>query len=133
MSIPNPNPLEDIYVANTADEIPILTERHCFKNNPIHYKYHLDFSVIIDNVVYSVLQAAANKELTEEYWKLTYKSARFLKSTNEYKQYTTNREVIQDQETLDKIMSTWPRYYNVRNEFGLECIDKLNEGIRDIK
>ena len=49
MSIPNPNPIEDIYVANTADEIPILTERHCFKNNPIHYKYHLDFSVIIDN------------------------------------------------------------------------------------
>ena len=28
MRIPNPNPIEDIYVANTADEIPILTERN---------------------------------------------------------------------------------------------------------
>jgi len=26
-------------------------------------------------------------------------------------------------------MSTWPRHYAVRNEYGLECIDKLNEGI----
>ena len=63
----------------------------------------------------------------EEYWKLTYKSARFLKSTNEFKLYTTNREVIQDQEMIDTLMSTWPRHYKVRNEYGLECIDKINE------
>jgi hypothetical protein len=131
MKIPNPSPTHDIHVANSADEIPTLTERHCFQNNPSHYRYHLDFDVIIDNVVYSVLQAAANKELTEEYWKLTYKSARFLRSTNEYKQYSTNREVIQDQEMIDTLMSTWPRHYCVRNEYGLECIDKINEGIRD--
>ena len=129
MRIPNPNPIEDIYVANTADEIPILTERNCFKHNPSRYRYHLDFSVIIDNVVYNILQAAANKELTEEYWKLTYKSARFLKSTNEYKQYTTNREVIQDQEIINTLMSTCPRHYMIRNEYGLECIDKINERI----
>jgi len=129
MNIPSPNILFDIHVANTVNEIPTLTERHCFKNNPTHYRYHLDFFVIIDNVVYSVIQAAANKELTEEYWKLVYKNARFLKSTNEYKQYTSPRETIQDKETLDMIMSTWPRHYAVRNEYGLECIDKLNEGI----
>jgi len=129
MNIPSPNVLYNIHVANTVNEIPTLTERHCFKNNPTHYRYHLDFFVIIDNVVYSVIQAAANKELTEEYWKLVYENARFLKSTNEYKQYTSPREIIQDKETLDMIMSTWPRHYAVRNEYGLECIDKLNEGI----
>ena len=130
MNIPNPNPIENIHVANTVDEIPTLTERHCFKNNPTNTKYHLDFSVIIDNVVYMVRQNAANKELTEEYWKIVYRSARFLKSTNEYKQYTSSRiETIQDREILDRIMSTWPRHYNIRNEFGLECIDRLNEGI----
>jgi hypothetical protein len=129
MNIPIPSPIHDIHVANSVDEIPTLTERHCFKNNPSRYRYHLDFSVIIDNVVYNVLQAAANKELTEEYWKLTYKSARFLKSTNEYKQFTSPRIVIQDQETIDTLMSTWPRHYRVRNEYGLECIDRINEGI----
>ena len=127
MNIPSPSPIHDIHVANSVDEIPTLTERHCFKNNPSHYRYHLNFSVIIDNEVYSILQAAANKELTEEYWKLAYKSARFLKSTNEHKYYTSPRIVIQDQETLNTLMSTWPRYYAVRNEYGLECIDKINE------
>ena len=127
MNIPDPNPLENIHVANTVDEIPTLTERHCFRNNPTHYRYHLDFFVIIDNVVYSVIQAAANKELTEEYWKIVHRSARFLKSTNEDKQYTSPRvETIQDKETIDRIMSTWPRHYSIRNEYGLECIDKLN-------
>jgi hypothetical protein len=129
MNIPIPNVLYDIHVANTVNEIPTLTERHCFNNNPTHYRYHLDFDVIIDNVVYSVIQAAANKELTEEYWKIAYKSARFLKSTNEYKLFTSPRIVIQDQETINTLMSTWPRYYRIRNEYGLECIDKLNEGI----
>ena len=129
MNIPNPSPTHNIHVANSVDEIPTLTERHCFRNNPSHYRCHLDFDVIIDNVVYSVLQAAANKELTEEYWKLTYKSARFLKSTNEYKLFTSPRIVIQDQETINTLMSTWPRYYRIRNEYGLECIDKINERI----
>ena len=32
-------------------------------------------------------------------------------------------------ETLDRLMSTWPRHYMIRNEYGLECIDKINERI----
>ena len=75
----------------------MFNENNCFNS----------FSVVIDKDVYNVI-------LFENNDIVTYKRGRFLKSTNEYKMYTSEGriETINDNELLNSIMMTFPRYYH---------------------
>ncbi len=93
------NELDNVIEVNSVEEIPTLVfnENNCFNS----------FSVVIDKDVYNVI-------LFENNDRATYKRGRFLKSTNEYKMYTSEGriETINNNELLNNIMMTFPRYYH---------------------
>lgn len=93
------NELDNVIEVNSVEEIPTLVfnENNCFNS----------FSVVIDKDVYNVI-------LFENNDIVTYKRGRFLKSTNEYKMYTSEGriETINNNELLNNIMMTFPRYYH---------------------
>jgi hypothetical protein len=94
------NELDNVVEVNSVEEIPTLVfnENNCFNS----------FSVVIDRDVYNVI-------LFENDDKVTYKRGRFLKSTNEYKMYTSEGriETINNSELLNNVMMTFPRYYHI--------------------
>jgi hypothetical protein len=94
------NELDNVVVVNSIEEIPTLVfnENNCFNS----------FSVVIDRDVYNVI-------LFENDNKSIYKQGRFLKSTNEYKMYISEGRIntIDDEETVENIMMTFPRYYHI--------------------
>jgi len=92
------NELDNVVVANSVEEIPTLVfnENNCFNV----------FSVVIDRNVYYVF-------LFEEFKERVFPRGRFLKSTNEYKMYTSVSYIIEDEELLENIMKTFPRYYHI--------------------
>ena len=93
------NELDNVIVANSVEEIPTLVfnENNCFNL----------FSVVIERDVFGVF-------LFEKIEERAYKLGRFLKSTNEYKMYTSERtNAIEDEELLENIMKTFPRYYHI--------------------
>lgn len=93
------NELDNVIEVNSVEEIPTLVfnENNCFNS----------FSVVIDKDVYNVI-LFENNDIA------TYKRGRFLKSTNEYKMYTSEGrvETINNNELLNNIMMTFPRYYH---------------------
>ena len=93
------NELDNVIEVNSVEEIPTLVfnENNCFNS----------FSVVIDKDVYNVI-------LFENNDRATYKRGRFLKSTNEYKMYTSEGriETINNNELLNSIMMMFPRYYH---------------------
>ena len=92
------NELDNVVEVNSVEEIPTLVfnERNCFNS----------FSVVIDRNVFCVIVFEKKEEMM-------YMSGRFLKSTNEFKYYTSNRIVIQDKELKKSILTTFPRYYHM--------------------
>ena len=93
------NELDNVVEVNSVEEIPTLVfnENNCFNS----------FSVVIDNDVYEVIVFENRKEMM-------YKGGRFLKTTNEYKRYTSERiPVINDEVLEENIMMTFPRYYHI--------------------
>jgi hypothetical protein len=93
------NELDNVVEVNSVEEIPTLVfnENNCFNS----------FSVVIDNDVYEVIVFENRKEMM-------YKGGRFLKTTNEYKRYTSERiPVINDKVLEENIMMTFPRYYHI--------------------
>ena len=94
------NELDNVVVVNSVEEIPTLVfnENNCFNS----------FSVVIDKDVYNVI-------LFENNDRATYKRGRFLKSTNEYKMYISEGriDIIDDEEIVENIMMTFPRYYHI--------------------
>ena len=94
------NELDNVLVVNSIEEIPTLVfnENNCFNS----------FSVVIERDVYCVIVFENND-------RVTYKRGRFLKSTNEYKMYTSEGriETINDNESSENILTTFPRYYHM--------------------
>ena len=94
------NELDNVVVVNSIEEIPTLVfnENNCFNS----------FSVVIDRDVYNVIVFEKNNTSI-------YKQGRFLKSTNEYKMYISEGRIdtIDDEETVENIMMTFPRYYHI--------------------
>jgi len=94
------NELDNVVVVNSVEEIPTLVfnENNCFNC----------FSVVIERDVYCIIVFENNNVSV-------YKRGRFLKSTNEYKMYISEGkiETINDNELLENIMTTFPRYYHI--------------------
>jgi len=93
------NELDNVVVANSIEEIPTLVfnENNCFNL----------FTVVIERDVFGVF-------LFEKIKEKAYKHGRFLKSTNEFKMYTSEiTYLIQDEKLLENIMTTFPRYYHI--------------------